>query len=659
MSYPVYSVNGYDEKADFYVLIPVKMQEVVLEKKKRTEDFICTAVKRLRKQDREMPRGVIAEKLMQSGELIDTILDRVNEEESDSENDHSDRYATIREVRYVVFNQVTGLILHKLLFAKDMKEVTLTSGDGRAKFEVRSMNFDAFVLHRSLFASNDLTDGNGNINANVKRQFTEVEPDVESEDFGYLVSDIYPNSRPRDAYILAGITWMRFSVGNNERIKEDAWEIQSLSGGNRVDYGMREKLLSGTNVEYKAFQAVLGERFKNLTQNPKFKVKIAIDNGLLDAMNAKWSLDFDADLRQLIHERQEAVSGGRSGVIQKVYGVIEREFLALLNKETKTQKNKIRSAVKDMQSTWQISVKKLFDYAGLTYNDEYFGYFATVTSNKIHNMLFEERQAEFATAFIALLVKQSFTGNYEPIKRLASEYPDFIVEFDNLDLRGRRNKDKHKGQESEAEGAIRLAGKLEKALFGINLIEGLGFYQSEQKDVDSIEIAAIAATIRIPNDTELYERFAKAYSSFLLSDSKFYPDCENFLVELYNEGIRDKSYSHETDQGKRNERVVKYLSGAGYDHNELMNLTLLRSRTVSSGKRLLAQAFLDLLVYSGEGDRRFIQLLSEKKHILRRVNQLYEAIAHNGKPFEREQCAQFLELIEEQSFDLSQINGGT
>jgi len=50
--------------------------------------------------------------------------------------------------------------------------------------------------------------------------------------------------------------------------------------------------------------------------------------------------------------------------------------------------------------------------------------------------------------------------------------------------------------------------------------------------------------------------------------------------------------------------------------------------------------------------KHFIKVLVENKQALRLINELYEDIGHNGKPFEVKRCAQYLELIETQIIEV-------
>jgi hypothetical protein len=645
MKYPVYSTFDLDKrKRDLYILVPITIQEFILEKKKRSEDFIYETVKRLKKQEPNMPRIEIAEKLLREVELIETVLEGLKSEPMDEkQNEESNQLC--HAARYIVFNHLTGIIVPKLF--EKRSEICFTDGHGYTKFEIKSTIYKAYTINDNLF------DGSNCINGDeVKRLFTDIEPDVEDEDFGYTISNIIPNGVPQEAYMITGIHWQRIKLGKDERLFRENWQIDSLRGCG-IDIGMRESIIRNNHDKprqeaIEKLKSEINKRFE------RFDKKTESENAKITELNAKYSLGFPQELRLLIEERQETLSSNRSGLVVKCYGIIERELISLLNKESESQKNKIRDAVKAMQHTWKESVEKLFDESGLNYKPEYFSYFSNVNGSKIHEMLFGERQAEFGAAFIALLVKFSFTRNYEPIERLSKQYPDFMVEFANLDIKEHRNKEKHEGRDFNPDGVIRLAGKLEQGLFGIDIVSALGYAASKEIKIDASEVENIANKLCLSKDSALMHGFEKLYTAYVSEDSSFYFECENMLVLLYKNTLGKYGYTAEPDREERNKEVTVYLTDVGYTNTEIDGLKLFRS---SAKGGLLAANFLDLIIASGRSDKHFFKFLSGNKNMLHQIDNLYETVGHNGKPFEIKQCSQFLELIEMQIMELGEKNG--
>jgi hypothetical protein len=648
MKYPVYSTYDLDKrKRDLYILVPVTIQEFILEKKKRSEDFIYETVKRLKKQEPNIPRIEIAGKLLQEVELIETVLERLKSEPmNEKQGDESNQLC--HDSRCIVFNHLTGIIVPKLF--EKRSEICFTDGRSYAEFEIKSMNYKACTINDNLFGEPNCINSE-----EVKRLFTDVEPDVDDKDFGYTISNIIPTGMPQKAYIITGIHWQRIKLGKDEQIFRDNWQIDSLRGRG-IDIGMRESIIRNNHDKprqeaIEKLKSEINKRFE------RFDKKTESENAKITELNAKYSLGFPPDLRFLIEERQETLSrfsGKGSGLVAKCYGIIERELISLLNRESESQKKKIRDAVKAMLYTWKESVEKLFDESGLNYKPEYFAYFANVNGSKIHDMLFGERQAEFGAAFIALLVKFSFAKNYEPIERLSRQYPDFMVEFDNLDIKERRNKEKHEGGDFNPNGVIRLAGKLEQGLFGIDIVSALGYAASKEIKIDASEVENIANKLCLSKDSALMHSFEKLYTAYFSEDSSFYFECENMLVLLYKNTLGKYKYTTEQNKNKRNTEVADYLTAAGYTNTEIGGLRIFRSSTKGG---LLAANFLDLIIASGRGDKYFLNFLSGNKNMLFQIDNLYGAVGHNGKPFEIKQCSQFFELIEMQIMELGGKNG--
>ena len=257
--------------------------------------------------------------------------------------------------------------------------------------------------------------------------------------------------------------------------------------------------------------------------------------------------------------------------------------------------------------TKNLAVEKLFGECGLVYKPHLYDYFAGIHGTSIHGMFFGDRQASLFATILSLLVRYSFDKNHDSLERLKNEYPDFMIEFDNLDILEKRNKGKHEAQVFEVDGIIRFFGRMEKVLFKVNLIEELGVVLTEEKQITNTQDGQeVAKRLGIKEGSELSKRFALAYTSFINQDSSFYADCENVLVELYS--VLLKNSTPQLNKQKRNEIVVNALVSAGLVREEVQSMALLRARTDTT-ERLLAHSFLDLVAHSATTDKRFIGIL--------------------------------------------------
>lgn len=683
MGIPIYYYKDIDN-ADTYALVPVTMLSVVITQRKVVDDFILTAVKRFKKQDPNMSYLEIAEKLCLNPDLVKEVIKNIKDVEKenseaikqaerfartsgsglDDDNQVADTQTLAMDFEtkiggYVIFNQVTGSIYQGCVNAESLKEMQVEAS-GRFFYKSES-KYSSIVS--SDFGEHNLS-RKGELSQEVRRLLVDVGFELNSDDNSrdYIISDVYPSGQPFNAYILANVDWIRIRLGKGqrERISPDNWRIGSPFSRERADMGMREKIMDSDGNAFKSFLTSLNQRYDYL--------KNAFDeferNPAIDEINRKYDLRFGLDLQQLIAERQVAITNAvteqeRRGVIEKCYGVLEREIYAILDRESKTRKEKIRDRVKAMHGgAKKQAVALLFADAGLVYKQHLYDYFAGVYGTNIHGMFFGDRQASLFATILALLVRYSMDKNHASVERLKNEYSDFMIEFDNLDILEKRNKGKHEAQVFEVDGVIRFCGRMEKALFGVNIIEELGFAKAEKKQTaNAYDGQQVANRIGIKEGSELSKRFADAYTSFLNEDSSFYANCENVLVELY--GIILRGATLLTDKQKRNDLCVSALILAGFDKAEIESMRLLKAKTSAAGERLLAQSFLDMIALSASTDKRFIDILTQNKQTVRLINDLYEAIGHHGKPFDFKQCPQFYELIETQFTQIKQkFSGG-
>jgi len=654
MMYPVYYNKSIDERADMYALAPVTLLRVVMTERTADDDFIATAVKRFKKQDAQMSYMEIAEKLCQEPELIKKIISDMKDREKSAGNAAPDEETggdVKRTGAYVVFNHVTGVICRNAITITNLKELPT---DGLEYFWHRSKRYHSKPVDKHFNERFDLLQEDGGLAPEVKRLIVGVglDPDMGQ----YRVIDVYPNGSPFEAYIAVPVKWtrVRFGKGAEDMVAKDNWSIGSIRSRYKSDIGMRDKIMSDTKNRFVDFRNALERRFKNI-ENRYGTGHSDGDMSLIDEIDKKYDLRLNADLRWLILERQKAITAavaepGKRGVHEKCYGVLEREICAILDREPKEKKERIKNSMDDnMRDEVKMqNVKLLFENAGLLYKDGMCRYFAKVSGKKAYGMFFEEKQPELFTAIIALLIRYAMDKKYEPIERLKTEYPYFMVKFDNLGIFDKRNKSKHEGQAFEVDGVIRFAGKMEKALYGINIIEALGPVKAQRKQTDGAASLGDDAAKRLGlnENTELRRLFTLAYASFINSDSSFYADCENTLVELYCGALPDIKLPN--DKTLRNETVIKRLSDAGFDKTMLEGMPVLKSGTEL---RLLAQKFLDMVA-----NERFVKVLAENKQTLRLVNELYEDIGHSGKPFEIKRCAQYLELVETQIMEISKFS---
>ncbi|MDR2694692.1 MAG: hypothetical protein LBB74_10840 [Chitinispirillales bacterium] len=673
MTNPVYYNKSIDKKADIYALVPVTLLPVVRTERTVDDDFIATAVKRFKKQDALMSHMEIAEKLCQAPELIKKITDDIKDEEKQAKdiesgekryrralNDKNDLHESdgetkadvcgdVRTGAYVVFNHITGVICRNAVAVTDLIE--LQTNDLKI-FSYKSQICHSEPVGKDFSECCELIQKDGGLAPEVRRLLVDVDLDP---DMGqYRVIDVYPNGYPIKAYIAVSVKWTRISLGKGREytVASDNWSIGSIRSKGKTDIGMRDKIINDTKERFVDFRNALEKRFKALEGRYG-----ACDNdndmSSIREIDNKYNLRLNADLRRLIWERQEAITAAaereKRGVYEKCCGVLEREICAILDREPEEKKERIKDSVCDMRdAVKKQTIERLFADAGLRYKDGMYDYFAGVCGKKAYGMLFEEKQADLFTAIIALLVRYAMDWKYEPVERLKTEYADFMVEFDNLDILNKRNMGKHEGQAFEADGVVRFAGKMEKALYGINIIEELGPVKRQNRQMNDVASLGDDAAKRLGlnEDTELRRRFTRAYASFVNSDSSFYADCENTLIELYRGAPSGLNW--QDDRAKRNETVIECLSNAGFDKTMLSGMPVLKSGT---GKQLLAQKFLDMIAHE-----RFIKVLVENKQALRLVNELYEDIGHNGKPFEIKRCAQYLELVETQITEVSKFS---
>jgi len=679
MMTPVYYNKRIDEHADIYALVPVTMLSVVKTERRVTDDFIATAVKRFKKQDPQMGYIEIAEKLCQEGDLIKKIVEDIKDAERLAKDvaEGEERYrravsgknevnegdggidakngGDIKTGAYVVFNHVTGVICRDVLMAKDVKELHVNGYEYYFHKSVKrylALVCGHFGECRTLIDPRD-----GMLAPEVKRLLVDVEPDPEKGP--YTVVDVYPAGIPFRAYMMVSVKWTRIGFGKEQKdntITPDNWRIGSIRSNGRFDIGMRDKIMSDKNNLFVGFRNALSNRFDNINKEYR-EFAPNRDRSLIDEIDKKHNLKLSADLRQFIWERQIAITAAKMaatekesrGVYEKCYGVLEHEIYGFLKRMSPEEKNKIKNRVDNMRDAEKKqAVENLFNDVGLIYKDTMYHYFAGVCGPKVYGMFFEEMQADFSTAIIALLIRYTMDKNYMPVERLKTEYPDFMVEFDVLDILNKRNKGKHAGQTFDTDGVVRFAGRMEKALYGVNIIEELGAVKSDAKPTAvTTDLGNEAAkSLGLNEDTELRRRFLRAYASFLNSDSSFYADCENVLVELYGGVLL--GVSGQSDAAKRNEAVIERLAEAGFDKTKLDRMSMLKSGT---DKGLLAQKFLDMVV----AEKRFIRVLVENKQALWLADELYKDIGHSGRSFEVGRCAQYLELIETQIIDVSKF----
>ena len=199
----------------------------------------------------------------------------------------------------------------------------------------------------SCIVSNDFGEHNlarnGELSHEVRRLLVDVGFEMSADDTSrdYFISDVYLSGQPFNAYIVCGLDWTRIRMGKGqrERISRDNWRINSPLSKNRADMGMRCIITSSNGNSYKGFQSALSQRYENL----KKKFNELERNPKIEELNKKYELKFDIELQQLIAERQVAITNAvteqeRRGVIEKCYGVLEREIYSLLDRESKTRK---------------------------------------------------------------------------------------------------------------------------------------------------------------------------------------------------------------------------------------------------------------------------------------------------------------------------------
>lgn len=669
MTNPVYYNKSIDEYADMYALVPVTLLPVVKTERTVDDDFIATAVKRFKKQDAGMSYIEIAEKLCQAPELIKKIADDIKDREksakdaaageeryggaADDKNDDNKADGEVgRTGAYVVFNHVTGAICRSAVTITDLKELQTNDLE---YFFYKSKGYRSKPVG-TFGECCVLVQKDGGLAPEVRRLLVDVDLDRDVEQ--YRVIDVYPSGYPVNAYMAVPVKWtrIRFGKGHRDMLALDNWSIGGIRSIYKSDIGMRDKIMSDTKGRFVVFRNALKNRFEKLENKYWTADHNDSETSLIDEIDKKHNLRLSADLRLLILERQEAITAAateqeKRGVYEKCYGVLEHEICALLDREPEEKKKRIENSVNNMRDeVKKQAVEQLFTDAGLRYKDGMYVYFANVCGKNVYGMFFEEKQTDLFTAIIALLVRYVMDKKYKPVERLRTEYADFMVDFDNLDILDKRNKGKHEGQAFETDGVIRFAGKMEEALYGINIIEELGPVRRQNKprnDAANLDGDDAAKRLGLNEDTELRKRFTRAYASFMNSDSSFYADCENTLVVLYGEAL--PGVKAQDDKASRNETVIKRLSEAGFDKKTLPDMPVLKSGTE---KQLLAQKFLDMII----ADNRFIKALVENKQTLRLVNELYEDIGHNGKPFEIKRCAQYLELVETQIIEVSKFS---